>query len=121
MAPPVHKTHEYVRYDFSEAEMLRMGRDLARATERIASLEAEKNDIVTAIKARITAATSEAAGLSLALNKGYEMRNVDCTVSFHVPGNGKKTTARVDTGEVIRVEAMDADEMQEQLPLSEEG
>jgi hypothetical protein len=118
--PPVHKSREYLRYDFTDAEMLEMGKGLARANERVAALESEKDDVVSAIKARITRAESEGAGLAVALNKGYEMRDVECTVMFHVPADGKKTITRTDSGEIVRVEAMDAHEMQERLPLQPE-
>jgi uncharacterized protein (UPF0335 family) len=119
VAPLIHKTKEYLRYDFTEAEKLRMGLELAQCTERVAQLEAEKADVDSAIKARITKASSEGSALALALNKGYEMRNLECVVAFHVPANGKKTITRTDSGEVVRVDKMDAHEMQEQLPLGE--
>jgi len=118
--PPVYKTREYLRYDFTDAEMLEMGKGLARANERVGALEYEKEDVVSAIKARITRAESEGAALANGLNKGYEMRDIECIIAFHVPENGKKTITRTDSGEIVRVETMDAHEMQEQLPLREE-
>lgn len=107
--PPVHKERKYLRYDFSDAEMLQMGKELARVNERIGALEKEKEE-----------SEGEGAHLSLCLNKGYEMRDIECIVAFHSPRNGRKTITRTDTMEVVSEEPMDAHEMQEQLAIEEE-
>lgn len=118
--PPVHKERKYLRYDFSDAEMLQMGKELARVNERIGALEKEKEEVVSAIKAKISRSEGEGAHLSLCLNKGYEMRDIECIVAFHSPRNGRKTITRTDTMEVVSEEPMDAHEMQEQLAIEEE-
>lgn len=119
--PPVRKEHKYLRYDFSDAEMLQMGKELARVNERIGALEKDKEEVVSAIKAKISRSEGEGSHLSLCLNKGYEMRDIECVIEYHKPINGRKTITRTDTGEVVEETYMDSHEMQEQLPLESEA
>ncbi len=118
--PPIHKEDKWLRCDFTEPEMLDMGKRLARANERLDALAREKEEVVSAIKARASKIESEVSDLSQNLNKGYEYRDIECTVEYHKPENGKKTVTRLDTGELVEVTPMDAHEMQEQLPLQAE-
>jgi hypothetical protein len=118
-APPPIKTKRYLRHDFTEPEMLDMGKRLAQTAERVATLNAELDDIKLAFKSKIGAAENLAASLSQSINKGYEMRDTECVVTFHQPAVGQKTTSRLDTGAVVEVEKMDAHEMQERLPLND--
>lgn len=110
----------YLRHDFTDVELSSMGRELAQVHKRVATLTKEKEDVVSAIKAKVTAAENRAANLAQSLNEGYEMRPTECTVEFHKPNDGFKTITRTDTGEIVDVEKMDAHEMQEQLPLQPE-
>lgn len=118
---PPQKERRWLRYDFTHDELFRMGKDLARETEKAEELTKAKEEVVSDFKARITAAEAQASRLSLCVNKGYEMRDIECLVTFHSPENGKKTFTRTDTGEIVATEFMDAAEMQEQLPLEKEA
>ncbi len=42
---------------------------------------------------------------------------VECEVTLNSPTVGRKTTYRLDTGEVVKEDRMTSDEMQQKLPL----
>ena len=114
---PIIKSKRWLRYDFKQNEIVDQSKALAQNIERVATLDSELDSIKATYKAKIGSAESHITLLSQAVNKGYEMRDIECITEMHAPKNGWKTTSRVDTGEIVETEKMDAHEMQEQLPL----
>ena len=60
------------------------------------------------------------AEVSIASNKiqsGYEYRDMPHTVEFNIPETGKKTIIKNETGAVVCVENMTADELQMELDV----
>lgn len=43
------------------------------------------------------------------------IETLKCEIRFHDPNTGKKTTIRLDTGEILKTEDMTDEEMQEKL------
>lgn len=112
------KTTEYLRYQFTPEETAENAKDLARRTMALAELELKKKQLTADLKAETDKVTAEVAKLSRWVNDEYDFRMIPCFVRFNIPMDGKKTIAREDTGEVVRVDDMDGSEMQEPLPLS---
>jgi hypothetical protein len=109
------KCTEYLKYQFTEEETRENAKKLARKNQELAELDLKKKQIAADIKAETDAANADAARLARWVNDEYDFRMIDCEVMLNSPGEGQKTTYRVDTGEVVKTEKMTADEMQQAL------
>ena len=107
----------YLRYDFTDAELLATGKQLGEATNKKARIEEELQQVKSQFKFKIDEQDATIGKLTSAVTTGYEMRNVPCTVTLNKPKNGKKTIVRDDNGKEVAVENMTQDEMQETLDL----
>lgn len=114
-------TERVVRYQFNTPELLDIGKRLAETQRMLADLEADKSRVTKEFSARISQQEMEGGNLVACIQSGYEMRKMPCTITYHDPKTGMKTTRRDDTGEVVDVQAMFPDEMQEELPLDEKA
>lgn len=104
------KYTEHLKYEFSDAEIAQFAKELARANARKVSIEQQKKEVDTQLKAEIEVQNSSLARLSAMINAGCEYRLVECDFRMDSPEVGKKTVFRVDTGEDIKVLMMtDAD------------
>lgn len=117
--PRTRKQQMDVRHEFSATEITALGDELAKQTEHAVSLTDEAKRVSANYKTQIREANGMCTILAGKITRGYEMRTVDVTVSFHTPANGKKQVVIDATGEVHGTYDMTADEMQELLPLSE--
>lgn len=100
----------------TETEMLEKGANAASAQIKINDLTERKKAIVAEYKERIEGwvrARNEAFTL---IQSGEEIRHVECVVFYNRPENKMKTTVRIDTEEVVKVEAMDAFDFQLIIP-----
>ena len=104
-----------LRYDFSEREKKEIATELANANQRKVMLEDQKKQVDADLKAQITEAESAISRESRKYTNGYEYRDIDCEIYFHFPTQGKKTTFRLDTGELVREAAMEPHELQDNL------
>ena len=119
-APPVRteQTREYLRYDFTPAELAEFARSMARSHQKRSQLETEAKAVATQFKSGIEAETNLISDYANKLNNGYEYRNVECELRYNEPSIGMKTVVRLDTGEVVKKQAMTSSEMQEPLPFA---
>lgn len=109
---------EYLKCDFTDAEISDRAKELASANRRRTSIEQQKKEIDSDLKSQIEAENSKIQRLADQISMGYEYRNIDCLVELDTPELGKKRIVRVDTGEEVKVVAMIADDKQASLDLS---
>lgn len=117
VADPVYfeESREYLRCNFTDAEIIDLSKKLARQISEHTAAERELKEISTQLKANVTAketAVSFTAGL---VQNGYEYRTVECQRFFDCPENGKKALIRMDTGETVSTDRMTGDDLQGQL------
>ena len=72
----------------------------------LSELEEAKKSVTSDYAAKINEAKGSCNKLSNFISNGYEYRDVECTVEYHKPEQGKKTLTRKDNNQVI-VEKMD--------------
>ena len=113
-------TVESVRYQFDHAELFDLGQLLARQAAQVYDIERQKKDVLKSLGAALEHAQNLAAGTVLKINAGYEMRDVECLITLNRPKAGVKEIVRVDTGEIVREEAMTPEELQQSLPFEPE-
>jgi len=114
----VRETEKMLRYTFSQQELLEIGKKLAEANGRKVLIDSHQKRVVSDFKAQAAKADSEIGSLSQNISSGYDLRMVKCGIEYNSPCPGKKTIVRLDTFQTVEVLEMDADEMQEELPLS---
>lgn len=108
---------EYLRYEFTDAEIADAARDLATANRKRSSLEQRKKEVDSAIKAEIEEQNSIIGRLSQLIGTGFEYRDIEVRIQLDTPEPGKKTIYRIDTGEEVAVKAMTESEKQMSLDL----
>ena len=94
-----------LRYDFTEAERLELGRELSLKNQELRQLEDSKKSVVAEYSSRLTIAKEQINVLSDKVASGYETRDIYCDLQYHCPERNKKTYTRTDNGEAW-VEAM---------------
>lgn len=113
------KTTEYIRHTYTPEECLRMGQDLAGAHNRLAAIDDEEAVVKSKFKERKATVEQSINSLSRDLSNGWTMQNVECKLAYGEPNPLEVTYRRIDTNEVVKVRAMNSDEMQEELPLTD--
>lgn len=116
--PRLTKETLYVRHDFTDAERLSMGDDLAQAHNRMASIEEEEAVMKAQIKDRKAGVEASIGALYRNLNNRFEMRNIACELTYDVPNVGEVTYTGPD-GTIVKTRAMTAQERQMDLPLTD--
>lgn len=109
------KVQEFLRYNFTEEELKAKSKDLALSVTRQARTQEEQKAAQSQFKQRIETEQAEIGRLSNNINMGWEMRNIDSIVQYHTPANGTKRVVRIDTGEIVREQAMSSFEMQQEM------
>lgn len=120
--PPIQPTkivQEFLRYDFSEQELKEKAKALSLALQLKERAESEQKAAQAQFKERIEAQQNIISRVSREIYSGWEMRNIDCRVEFHVPTVASKRITRIDTGELVAERPMNADELQ--LHMFEDG
>ena len=114
-------THEtiYVRHDFTDAERLQMGSELAEAHQHLATIEDEEKTMKAQFNERKAGANQRLSSLSRTLAGGFEMRNVRCELKWDAPNVGEVSYIGSD-GKVERTRAMAPSEHQQELEFVEE-
>lgn len=113
------KVNEYLKYTFTDEELLVLSKTMAKKNQDLGEVEADKKRIVADFTAKVQTFESEISTLARKVYSGYEHRQVECKVMYHTPDIGMKTIVRTDSGEVVREEAMSTSERQEILPFVE--
>lgn len=115
MPKPPKTCKEFLRYDFTDLEMKERADALSLALQRKERAEQDQKAAQAQFKERIEAQTNIISRVSREYQAGYEFRDIECSVEFHIPVIGSKRITRIDTGEMIRECAMRHDELQENL------
>lgn len=113
------ETEKMLRYEFTQSELLEIGKKLAEAANKKAQLESDKKRVVADFGAQLAKVDSEISSLSTNISSGYDLRMVKCFIEFNSPCIGKKTVYRGDTGITVEVLEMTKDEMQEELAFKD--
>lgn len=95
-----------LRYDLTASEIHDLSLELAGKTIEFNAVTEEKKAATSQYTARLNEIKSQCTKLSNVVTDGFEMRNIDCEVSYHTPELGKKTFKRMDSGKQW-VEKMD--------------
>jgi hypothetical protein len=115
LAIPDEPTQRSLRHQFTNEELLEVARQLAEASGRRNTLEAEKSAITKQYASSIADVERAIDDKAAKVSQGYEFRMIDCTIKFDFPHPGHKTVVRNDTGEHIDTTAMTAEEKQMKL------
>ena len=121
MIAPSKTTTEYLRYTFSEQELLEIARRSAQAQSQRLELLNCKAELMKDMAGRIAAQDSLLQKYAELLNQGYENRPIDCGVFYDQPEVGRCELVRLDTGEVISERRMDPDGRQRALDFKAPG
>ncbi len=110
-------TKRNLQYQFTQPELIAIGKDLGESVRNLRQLDDDFKMIRDEWKAKISAAEAHVASLSNKTASGYEFRDIDCTVTFNEPKSGYKTIRRDDNGEFVQSLPMEEREMQSELDL----
>lgn len=110
---------EYLRVAFSKDEQLELSKELANAMTRKKRTESRARQSSVEFKKELKTLDEKIEELSDWVASGYRLDNVECSIYFHEPKQGQKTVIRDDTGEVVNVALMSAEEMQLALQLKD--
>lgn len=112
---------EYLRCEFTDAEIAEAAKELARANSRKASIEQQKKDVDAQLKSEIVAQETIIGRLAAQINTGSEYRNIECRLELDTPEPGKKRVVRLDTGEEVSVKPMTDSDRQMVLDLESQA
>jgi hypothetical protein len=90
----------------SDPEINDLAKKMAKAQQDLGKAQDEKAEVVAGFSARIKRHHAEVQEYARTVANGYVFRRVECRVIFDSPGPGRKTTVRLDTGEVVETEDM---------------
>ncbi len=97
--------------ELSDAEMLALGKELARANTDLEEQEERKKEVTKQLAADVEAARNTAVSLSRRLNRGTEYRKVECREVSDID-DLMVYTYRTDTGEMVTKRVMELHERQ---------
>lgn len=107
------RTYKSIRYPFTGDEIRDLGASLAREHQTVLDLLERQKAVAAEFAASIKAAKGRETELTVKINNGYEMREVECLVLFDTPRPGMKRLVRMDNpDEQVADEAMTLAEMQ---------
>lgn len=109
------QTKEFLQYQFTHDEVHQKGLELARLSSEAEAIENERKSVASEFKAKLDSISAQMHTLGQHINNGYEHRYIECTVKFHDPNTGVKSTYRNDTGELVKKETMTGAEMQQEI------
>lgn len=109
-----------VRHLLSDAEVRALSERGVSVARQITSTQRDFDSLKADYKFRITNLETERERLDEKIESGFEMRPVDCEITFDDPVRGQKTTRRLDTNEVVAVEQMSPLDRERELPLKVE-
>lgn len=105
-----------LRYYFTDGDRLKMGDEMAKASEELEALEEEKADFAAKMKAKMGEAQGILKGTGRKIRMGFEMRMIECRMEKDFLTNTVRIT-RQDTGELVEERALTIEERQRFLDL----
>lgn len=100
---------------YSDAELAEKRDALADVILAIDKVENRKSEAAKAFKEELDGMYAQSGRLAHQIRAREEQRMVDCICEMNKPNVGEKTTIRIDTGEMLKVEVMTDDERQEEI------
>jgi hypothetical protein len=98
-----------LKYLFTDAELLIIGRYSAELHSQHCAMEDDKKRVVSDFSARLAGIEAEQGIAARKIASGYEHRNIECRVILDAPARGQKTLIRMDTEEASIEMMTDAD------------
>lgn len=114
------KETQFLRYEFTQEERLKMGDDLAQAHNRVEEIDEEEASMKAQIKQSRSGVEATIGMLSRNLANGFVMRNIECRICYDDPHIGEVSSYRIDTRELVKTRPMSEQERQLDLPLETE-
>lgn len=111
-----------LRVNFTDAERLELGKQLAEVHNNTAQVNSDFDRVKAEFKSKLTALEAQSVDLAAKVSTGYSMKDVKCVWEMDQPKAGKKTLSRLDTPkpEVIETTDMTEADKQGELGLSAE-
>jgi hypothetical protein len=100
---------------YSDDELAEKRDRLSDVIIAIGETEFRKTTAAKAFKEELDGLYSESGKLAHQIKDREETRMVDCVCEMNKPQVGEKTTVRLDTGEMLKVEVMTDEERQEEI------
>lgn len=108
---------ESLPYRFDQQEIVDMAKEMAKVRRDKALLETEAKGVAETYKGKITVLDGRGATLANLITQGFDYKLIPCCYEMNMPEEGKKTTIRMDTFEIVRVEDMSPADKQMVLDL----
>ena len=89
------RLYESIKYPFTESEIRELGEALARENQSVYDLREQRKEVATNLGALVKAAEKRAADLTLKINNGYELRDIECMYILETPRPGMKRLIRL--------------------------
>jgi hypothetical protein len=105
--PKIEK--RYLRYDFSAIEVHDLSVEMANKTQQIQNTEQEKKSATSQFTSKLNTLKESVNSIANKVASGYEIREVECDIQYHIPTQGFKTLTRKDDGQKI-VEKMNSED-----------
>lgn len=96
-----------LRCDLTAKEVHDVSIQLAEKNKSLVAIEEEKKSVTSQYKARIDETKATINKLSNVVTDGFEMREIECTIEYHKPSQGKKTIIRKDLDKTHAIESME--------------
>lgn len=116
---------------FTPEERNDLGNNLARSTQELAAVESQRKQVAADYKAKSDRIEAQSTELAIKISNGYEMRPTDCFVTMDPKAGNKRYLRRVvnkdektgmavvTAGEVVKEEAMQPNDFEQNLLLYE--
>jgi hypothetical protein len=108
---------ETLRCNFTDAEKIKLGSDLAEALNNLEALDDEESTIKTAMKSKRSLHEATVGTLARQLSAGFTMRPIKCRLVYDDPNPNEVSTYRLDTEELVKTRPFSEKERQADLPL----
>lgn len=108
---------ETLRCNFTDAEKMKLGTDLAEAHNDLEALDEEEATIKAAMKNKRSLKIATVGTLARSLSAGFTMRPVKCRLVYDDPNPNEVSTYRNDTDELVKTRPFSEKERQADLPL----
>ena len=109
---------ETLRCNFTDAEKMKLGSDLAEALNNLEALDDEESTIKTAMKSKRSLQEATVGTLARSLSAGLTMRPVKCRLVYDDPNPNEVSTYRTDSEELVKTRPFSVTERQADLPLA---
>lgn len=113
-----------VKHEFTAAERLEIGAELARSLQRKESLEIEFEGVKASYKAKLAEADSQVSNHAASIQNGFDMRKKRCRVIFRPKDRKKDFYPEIKDGifdtKIVLTDDMTQDDFQDELFQAEQ-